>query len=157
MLQKSGRALQVGRDGGRRIGPVQLRHLAAVETGEQIRKVALAYRLVERDANAPLAKLAEIDPALGRLGQHGVRRLAKRHGQRVIKMFSLRRSAELPQPVGQATGHCVHMFADCPQAGRPVVHRVHRGNVRKQRLRRANVARRLVAADVLLARLQRQP
>ena len=104
-----------------------------------------------------MAKLAEVDPALGQLSKHGRLRLAKRHRERVVKVFGLHRLAKLPQYVGQATSHRVYVFADRPQAGRPVVHGVHRGNVRKQRLRRANVARRLVAADVLLARLQRQP
>ena len=38
---------------------------------------------------------------------------------------------------------------------RPVPDRVHAGDHREQHLRRADVARRLLAADVLLARLQR--
>ena len=38
-----------------------------------------------------------------------------------------------------------------------VVDRVHGGDVGEQRLRRADVAGRLVAPDVLLPRLQRQP
>ena len=36
-----------------------------------------------------------------------------------------------------------------------MIHAVHRGDVREQRLRRADVRRRLLAPDVLLARLQR--
>ena len=41
------------------------------------------------------------------------------------------------------------------EPARAVVHRVKPGNVCQQRLRRADVRRRLLAADVLLARLQR--
>ena len=46
---------------------------------------------------------------------------------------------------------------DRPQAVRAVVDGVHRGDDRQQHLRGADVARRLLAADVLLAGLQRQP
>ena len=45
---------------------------------------------------------------------------------------------------------------DALQAGRPVIDRVHARDHRQQHLRGADVRGRLVAADVLLARLQRQ-
>ena len=51
----------------------------------------------------------------------------------------------------------VHARGDVGQAVGPVVHGVHRGHHRQQHLRRADVRRCLLAADVLLARLQRQP
>ncbi len=43
------------------------------------------------------------------------------------------------------------------KAVRSVIHAVHRGDVREQRLRSADVRRRLLAADVLFARLKSHP
>ena len=50
----------------------------------------------------------------------------------------------------------MHAPGDFAQALRPVVNRVHRGHDGEQNLRGADVARRLVAADVLLAGLERE-
>ena len=50
----------------------------------------------------------------------------------------------------------MHAAGDPPQTFRAVINRVGGGHVGQQRLRRADVARGLVAADVLLARAQRQ-
>ena len=66
----------------------------------------------------------------------------------------------LPQPrrdqrVLDRARHAVDALADRAQPFGPVEHRVHRGDVREQRLRGADVRGRLLAADVLLARLQR--
>ena len=58
---------------------------------------------------------------------------------------------------GKASGKPVDARCDCLQPLRPVPDRVGGGHVRQQRLRRADVRRRLVAADVLFAGLQRQP
>src|SRR5271168_2137494 len=54
-------------------------------------------------------------------------------------------------------GESMHPLGDLLQSLRPVVNCVHRSHDREQDLRGADVARRLVAADVLLARLQRKP
>ena len=51
----------------------------------------------------------------------------------------------------------VHALGDRAQPGRAVVRRVQPGDHREQHLGGADVARRLLAADVLLARLQREP
>ena len=76
-------------------------------------------------------------------GQHGVevrvvhQRIAERGGDRL--------------------GVAVHPAGDPGQPVGAVVAGVHRGHHRQQHLRGADVAGRLVAADVLLAGLQRQP
>ncbi len=54
-------------------------------------------------------------------------------------------------------GEPVHAFGDGAQAVGAVVHGVHAGDVGEQDLGGADVARRLLAADVLLAGLQREP
>src|SRR5438874_7691527 len=47
-------------------------------------------------------------------------------------------------------------LGDCAHTARAVIDRVHRRDDGEKNLRRANVTRCLVAADVLLARLQRE-
>ena len=55
----------------------------------------------------------------------------------------------------QAQGQAAHAARDALEPVRAVPHRVHAGHDRQQDLRRADVAGGLVAADVLLARLER--
>jgi hypothetical protein len=55
----------------------------------------------------------------------------------------------------EAAGQAVNARGDGGEAVGPVVDRVHGGDVGEQRLRGADVGRRLVAPDVLLARLHR--
>ena len=65
--------------------------------------------------------------------------------------------AAVTRRVGQQPRLQIHPPRDAPQALRPVPHRVEPGDHRQQHLRGADVGRRLLAPDVLLARLQRQP
>ena len=65
----------------------------------------------------------------------------------------------MPQPIhagGERAGQQAHPLGDASDAGRAVVDAVHRGHDGQQHLGGADVARRLLAADVLLAGLQRQ-
>ena len=64
--------------------------------------------------------------------------------------------AVLPQSLGQDGGHPVHSQGDLGEAVGAVVDGVHRRHHRQQHLRRADVGRGLLAADVLLSGLQRQ-
>ena len=98
--------------------------------------------------------LADED-ALGAAGGDGGRGLAghaHQHGVEELAVHHL--DAALDQAGGQHGGHPVGAPRDRPEPGRPVVHGVHRGDHREQDLRGADVARGLVAADVLLAGLQ---
>ena len=65
--------------------------------------------------------------------------------------------AERLEPVGQPPGQPVHAQGDLPEPGRAVVRGVHARDVGQQRLRGADVRRGALAADVLLAGLQRHP
>ena len=60
------------------------------------------------------------------------------------------------QSLAQDRGQPVHAACDRRQSFRPVIDGVHARHHRKEHLRRADVRRRLLAADVLLARLQRE-
>ena len=63
----------------------------------------------------------------------------------------------LAEPFGQDRGHSLHPACDRGQTIGTVIDRIHRRGDGQQNLRRADVARRLLAANVLLARLQGQP
>ena len=65
--------------------------------------------------------------------------------------------AQLLQALGQDGGVARHALRDALQALRPVVHRVHARHHGRQHLRGADVGGGLLAPDVLLARLQREP
>src|SRR5665213_4316899 len=52
--------------------------------------------------------------------------------------------------------HIMNSLRNFLQTFRPVIARVERRHVREQRLRRADVARGFLAADVLLARAERE-
>ena len=77
-----------------------------------------------------------------------------RHG--VEKARRWQRKPSSARPAAQVRPPRWMRCAICRQAFRPVVDRVHRGHHRQQHLRGADVRGRLFAADVLLARLQRQ-
>ena len=63
--------------------------------------------------------------------------------------------AGLGDALGEHAGHGVHALGDLLEPLGAVVDGVHGGHVGEQGLRRADVGRGLLAADVLLARLQR--
>ena len=50
----------------------------------------------------------------------------------------------------------MNSLGDCAQTARAMINRVHRRDHGEKNLRRANVARRFVAADMLFARLERE-
>ena len=62
--------------------------------------------------------------------------------------------AELGQRIGQHACHAMHALGDGLQTFRPVIHRIHARDDSEQHLRGADVRRGLLAADVLLARLE---
>ena len=68
-----------------------------------------------------------------------------------------RRKAELAQTGRQHRRAAMHGAGDVREPLRPVIDRIHRGDHRQQHLRGADVGGRLLAADMLLAGLQRQP
>lgn len=66
------------------------------------------------------------------------------------------REAACSERAGERARLSVHTEADLAQPLRPMIHGVHGAHVGEQRLRCADVARGVLAPDVLLARLQRQ-
>ena len=72
------------------------------------------------------------------------------------KLFVCDFQTKCAQTIGQLAGQAMHAFRDCAQTARAVINRIHRCDDSEKNLSRANIARGFVAADVLLARLQRE-
>ena len=77
--------------------------------------------------------------------------------ERVEPALVLDGEAEAHEPCRQDVGEAVDAPRDPLQPLRPVIDRIHAGDDAQQDLRRADVAGRLLAPDVLLAGLERQP
>ena len=146
---------------GHRVRARELRHReghapALRERVHQPLHVLERRRLVERHRH-PVADLADVDPALAAaaLERGGTPRVAQRAEHRVER---LPRGDGHPQPA-QRLAEQVRLAADRARDVRDplrtVVHPVEPGERADQRRRRADVRRRTLALDVLLARLER--
>ena len=109
--------------------------------------------LVERDADAAVTDVPEIDPGRRRASPD-LPDVGALDAQRVeIRRVGLRR----PSDARAASSSLREPWIRSPiarQALGAVIHRVHRGHVGEQRLRRADVRRGFLATDVLLAGLR---
>ncbi len=150
------RAAQRRRDGGRRVRAQGGDVLAEREDAHEVGQVGVVHRLVERHGDPRRRQGAQVD-APGAGGRVHLRRGRgvglERDGveERVVQHLE----AERAGGVRQHPRARVHQLGDLPHAVRAMPHRVHAGAHREQHLRGADVARRLLAADVLLARAER--
>jgi hypothetical protein len=126
------------------------------EPGPQVGEVGACRRLVERDADMLRRDAAQVGAGRARTRDHGLGAVAGLDRQRVEGLRGEQPAAERAQPLGQDRGVGRHALGDALQALRTVVDGVHAGDHRQQHLRGADVGGRLLAPDVLLARLQRQ-
>ena len=111
--------------------------------------------LAEAEADGRRVDHAHVAARGGRGGLHG-RAVGHRHLDGVEERTVTRDREARALELGRARRReRVAALRDVLQPVGAVVHAVARGHVREQRLRGADVARRLVAADVLLARLHR--
>ena len=115
-----------------------------------------AAAFVERDADFRIADLAEVQPLIDGGFQHGGLHRSDIDGDRVEEMLRLHGKSVLLQPFGEAHGLAVDALGDGFQPLRPVEDGVEPGHDGQKRLRGADVGGRLFAADMLLARLQRE-
>ena len=105
----------------------------------------------------PASTCAQVDAAPLRFTMDRAGPAPARDGDRVEEGLRRHRVTQTPQPLGKRRREAMHALGDGLQPHRSVVDGVCRGHDRKQHLRRADVARRLLAPDVLLPRLQREP
>src|SRR5687768_11395646 len=76
------------------------------------------------------------------------KRIEKRFRSDVVPVFS--------KLFGEQHRKAMHASSDPPQTFRTMEYRIHRRHDGKQHLRRADIARRLLTADMLLPSLQRE-
>ena len=94
---------------------------------------------------------------LQRRRHHGIGARAGFQRDGIEETLMAQRKAE---PRSRITGHPrqqAHTLRDARQTLRPMPHRIHAGHDSQQHLRGADIGSRLFAADMLFARLQRQP
>ena len=115
-------------------------------------------RFVERNSDAVGPEDAQVAVSLQSPAQEfSAAAFPQIHPDRVEEILVGEAVTELLEALGQAAGEVMHTTGNSPQSFRSMIDRIHRGHDREKHLRRADVARRFVAADVLLARLQREP
>ena len=141
----AGERVQVGR-----------RRAVAGEGGQHGADVAARRRLVHRDAHGVAVDRPQVDAARARPRHDRPGAARRRDGKRVEERLVADGEAELAQARRQNRRVSVDAPGDGAEPVRPVPYRVQAGDHRQQDLRRADVARRPLAPDVLLARLQRE-
>jgi hypothetical protein len=121
----------------------------------QGRHLGLGRGFIERNAQAAVAEVAQVDAMFGGPAKDGVGlALAQLDVQRVEEGLAADCAAEAAQAGGQEQGQAVDALGDAAQALRAMVDRVHAGHDGQQDLGGADVAGGLFAADVLLAGLE---
>ena len=110
---------------------------------------------IQADAEAPAVDATKVEPRRFGLGVDGLG-VDVDHVQ-CVEEIRPDGDAGLAQRIGQDRAEAVHATGDAGQAFGTVIHRVHAGHDGEQHLRGADIRRGLLAADVLLARLQGEP
>ena len=113
--------------------------------------------LVARDADRVGVDAQEVDAELARGRDDRIGVVGDAHADRVEEGVVHELEAAVAQPAREDRGQPVDAARDQLEALAAVVDGVHRGHHGQQHLRRADVGGGLLAADVLLARLQREP
>mmetsp|Transcript_38161 Transcript_38161/g.107835 ORF Transcript_38161/g.107835 Transcript_38161/m.107835 type:complete len:471 (+) Transcript_38161:431-1843(+) len=121
--------------------------------GEELVEVLHLLGLIKGDADCVGVHHAEVHP-LGVPGVgDGLCLSGGLHGDGVKERLRGHRHSHLLHALGKDAGEAVDALGDGFEAGRAVVDSIHGRHVGQQRLGSADVGGRLVAADVLLARL----
>ena len=160
-MRQVGRApLQGGRDRALGVRPRLVHHerqrLVQREDGDQVGQIAQGHRFVQRDAEPVGWERPQVDVARPRrVEQARQRPRLDLDAERVEEVLVHELIAQPLQRLGEQPRQGVHPLGDAAQSLGAVVDGVHARHDREQHLRGADVARRLLAADVLLARLQR--
>ncbi len=138
----------------------EARRGGAGERHQQVVHVVDPDGLVEGNPERAVTEIAEVDAELvgGALGDvGGFEPAGGADAERVEVVVVDDLVADPAQPAGEELREAVDALGDGFEPLGSVVDGVHRRDNGEEDLGRADVARRLLAADVLLARLQRHP
>ena len=121
--------------------------------------ICSANRLVKRDPNVAVSVIPEVDSRRLRRRAHarGLVAPTRIDPERVEEGVIALGEAERREPVRQPARQAMNPPREPAQAFRSVPDGVHARDVREESLCRADVRRRPLTADVLLARLERHP
>ena len=114
-------------------------------------------RLAARDPDVVLVDEPQEHPAVAGIGDDGRRGARHLDHDGVEELPVDQREAGASKPAARSRGPAVDAAGNAAQALGAVVHGVHGSDDRQQDLRRADVGGGLLAADVLLPRLQGEP
>ncbi len=118
---------------------------------------ALVRCLVKADPDAVISDFPEVQIFLTRRSHDARLTHAHLDRDRVEERLGRDLGPCRAQRLGQPHGVEMHPFRNRAQADRPVKNRIESGHYGQKRLGRADIARRLLAPDMLLARLKAQP
>ena len=138
------------------IGEERVRRAAVAERLPDRFDVGARRGLVERQAQRAVVDAAEIHPPRDAAFGYPRGGPARRDDDRVEKVHGRHRAPERFESRLQDRSQPMHAPSDRGEPRGAVVDGVHARDHREQDLRRADVRRRLLPADVLLARLQRE-
>src|SRR5262245_44141583 len=128
------------------------------EDAEKLHEVLESRRLVERDTHVAALVLAQIDAMLARALEDALAVGWLHPNPKSIEEGTVSQVvAFLPEAKGQHFREAVDPPGDRTNVLGAVIDSVHAGHDCEKNLSRTDVARRLVAADVLLSRLEREP
>ncbi len=144
---------------GRGDGGVEGRHVDVVDAQGRAHRHDVVARggLVARDPHGVGIDATEVHPTGHGGGEDGIGPSRHPHGHRVEERPVHHLEARATGRRGHDAGEAVGALGDGREAVGAVVHRVHAGDDGEQHLGGADVRRGLLAADVLLTGLQRQP
>ena len=111
---------------------------------------------IQRDTHLGLADPPQVQPFADRRLQHTALQEANIDGDRVEIRLWFHLEASSFQPFGKADRLAMNALCNGAEAFGAVEHRVEPGHHRQKCLRGADIRRRFLATDVLLARLERQ-
>ena len=150
LLEERRVACKLRRDRRRRTAQVTAQH------GCEPHQFLAGHRLIERDADACVADPSQVEALRQRRPHQRIGACGLDHDG--VEEHVVHQAMATPRRrIGQQSRLQVHPPRDALQPLRSVPHGVTAGDHRQQHLRGADVRRRLLAPDVLLARLQREP
>ena len=159
MRQEAAGARERGRnavDGGSLARGERWHGEGTAENRPQRFDIGLGGGFVERDADRLIVHRAQVDRLLARRGVKLGAAIAGAHRDSVEEGGGAHFHIELAQSFGQRRCQTMHALRDRLQSLRAMIDRIHARHIGQQDLRGTHIGSRLLAADMLFARLQRE-
>ena len=123
----------------------------------QPRQIIAGYGFIHCDGNTAIIQTPQIEAVLQRRRHHGICLRASFQRDGVEETLMAQRKAKPRCRITGKPRQQAHTLRDARQPFRPMPHRIHARHDSQQHLRGADIGSRFFAADMLFARLQREP